>query len=287
MIAFAAAGLVIAEDAERAVDRDQVAGQLQACCGTGRLDVALGFIRIPGSICLRSGAVGFSLDLDFVNDQIPGPEMDTDHRRKALLLPFLLTLQDLQIAVVRIADQLFIGKALFAGSATGPLAGLTIWFRRESSSAYRRSRETIAQVIVHFVETFGGIRAVQAFRREHRNKEIFGELNTRYAEASLRSSRLIAVYSPSITLVGNLATGAVLLYGGLRVMDGDIKVGVLATFLLYLERFFARGALRTPPPTRRRLAIRPPSCAPPRINWRSRPGGDGSGERSLRYRFLS
>jgi ATP-binding cassette, subfamily B, bacterial len=128
--------------------------------------------------------------------------------------------------------------ALVVLAGFGPLAGLTAWFRRESSTAYRRSREAIAQVIVHFVETFGGIRAVQAFRREHRNEEIFGELNARYADASLRSSRLIAVYSPGITLVGNLATGAVLLYGGLRVMDGDMKVGVLATFLLYLERFF-------------------------------------------------
>src|SRR5262249_38905587 len=82
------------------------------------------------------------------------------------------------------------------------------------------------------------IRAVQAFRRERRNEEIFSELNGRYAAATLRSMRLIAVYSPSITMVGNLATGAVLLYGGLRGMDGDIKVGVLATFLLYLQRFF-------------------------------------------------
>jgi ATP-binding cassette subfamily B protein len=129
-----------------------------------------------------------------------------------------------------------LGLVVLAGF--GPLAALTVWFRRESSSAYRRSREAIAQVIVHFVETFGGIRAVQAFRREHRNEEIFGDLNAQYAAASLRSSRLIAVYSPAITCVGNLATGAVLLYGGLRVMDGDIKVGVLATFLLYLERFF-------------------------------------------------
>ena len=89
-----------------------------------------------------------------------------------------------------------------------------------------------------FVETFTGIRAVQAFRRERRNEEIFSGLNGRYASATLRSMRLIAVYSPSITMIGNLATGAVLLYGGLRVMDGDIKVGVLATFLLYLQRFF-------------------------------------------------
>ncbi len=119
-----------------------------------------------------------------------------------------------------------------------PLTALTLWFRRESATAYRRSREAIASVIIHFVETFGGIRAVQAFRREHRNEEIFSTLNARYAAASLRSSRLVAVYSPGITLVGNLATGAVLLYGGLRVANGDIKVGVLATFLLYLQRFF-------------------------------------------------
>jgi ABC-type multidrug transport system fused ATPase/permease subunit len=128
--------------------------------------------------------------------------------------------------------------ALVVLAGFGPLAGLTLWFRRESSVAYRRSRESIAQVIVHFVETFGGIRAVQAFRREKRNEEIFASLNERYAAASLRSSRLIAVYSPGITLVGNLATGAVLLYGGFRVANGDIKVGVLATFLLYLQRFF-------------------------------------------------
>jgi len=120
----------------------------------------------------------------------------------------------------------------------GPLTALTLWFRRESALAYRRSREAIADVIVAFVETFGGIRAVQAFRRERRNEEIFSMLNGRNAAATLRSMRLIAVYSPGITLVGNLATGAVLLYGGLRVADGDIKVGVLATFLLYLQRFF-------------------------------------------------
>ena len=119
-----------------------------------------------------------------------------------------------------------------------PLAVLTLWFRRESAAAYRRSREAIAAVIIHFVETFGGIRAVQAFRRERRNEEIFAGLNGQYAAATLRSMRLVAVYSPGITLIANLATGAVLLYGGLRVLDGDIKVGVLATFLLYLQRFF-------------------------------------------------
>jgi ATP-binding cassette, subfamily B, bacterial len=120
-----------------------------------------------------------------------------------------------------------------------PLIWLTAWFRRESARAYRRSREAIALVIVQFVETFGGIRAVQAFRREPRNSAIFSGLGQDYAEASRRASRLYAVYGPGITLVGNIMTGLILGYGGLLVIDGDIKVGVLATFLLYLQQFFA------------------------------------------------
>jgi ABC-type multidrug transport system fused ATPase/permease subunit len=119
-----------------------------------------------------------------------------------------------------------------------PLTWMTAWFRRESAIAYRRSREAIALVIVHFVETFGGIRAVQAFRRESRNEKIFYGLGADYAVSSRRASRLNAIYGPSITLTGNVLTGIILGYGGLLVIDGDIKVGILATFVLYLGRFF-------------------------------------------------
>jgi ATP-binding cassette subfamily B protein len=128
--------------------------------------------------------------------------------------------------------------ALVVMAGFPPLIWLSAWFRRESATAYRRTRTTIASVIVQFVETFGGIRAVQAFRREQRNEEIFSALNQANAEANLRSSRLLAIYFPGVTLVGNLAIGAVLLYGGLQVLDHHMQVGVLVTFLLYLQRFF-------------------------------------------------
>ena len=111
-----------------------------------------------------------------------------------------------------------LGLVVLAGFI--PLTWLTVWFRRESARAYRRTRETIALVIVHFVETFGGIRAVQAFRREKRNSEIFSGLGRDYADASTHASRLIAIYGPSISLVGNITTGVVLGYGGLLVIDG-------------------------------------------------------------------
>ncbi len=119
-----------------------------------------------------------------------------------------------------------------------PLTWLSAWFRRASAVAYRRIRETNALVIVHFVETFGGLRAVQAFRRERRNEEIFDVLSGDYAAASRRAAQLIAVYGPGISLVANVVIGVVLCYGGLRVIDGQMQVGVLASFLLYLQRFF-------------------------------------------------
>jgi ATP-binding cassette subfamily B protein len=129
-----------------------------------------------------------------------------------------------------------LGLVVLAGFI--PLTWLTAWFRGESAAAYRRTREAIALVIVQFVETFGGIRAVQAFRRESRNSAIFSDLGEDYSQASAHASRLIAIYGPSISLVGNLITAVVLGYGGLLVIDGNMKVGVLATFLLYLQRFF-------------------------------------------------
>jgi ABC-type multidrug transport system fused ATPase/permease subunit len=129
-----------------------------------------------------------------------------------------------------------LGLVVLAGFI--PLTLLTGWFRRESGITYRRIRETNALVIVHFVETFGGIRAVQAFRREKRNESIFDGLSGDYANASKRSSQLIAVFAPGITMTGNVITGVILLYGGLLVIDGSVQVGVLASFLLYLERFF-------------------------------------------------
>jgi ABC-type multidrug transport system fused ATPase/permease subunit len=93
-------------------------------------------------------------------------------------------------------------------------------------------------VIVHFVESLGGIRAVQAFRREPRNQEIFEAVNQEYRSASLAAARLIAIFAPTIKLIGNVTIAIVLGYGAYRVLGNEMEVGVLAAFLLYLRRFF-------------------------------------------------
>jgi ABC-type multidrug transport system fused ATPase/permease subunit len=119
-----------------------------------------------------------------------------------------------------------------------PLMLVSRWYQRNSTVAYRSTREAIALVIVHFTESLRGIRAVHAFRREPRNNEIFTELDDDYRKTMTTSFQLLTIYWPGIRFIGNLTTAVVLLVGGLRVIDGDMKVGVLASFVLYLRRFF-------------------------------------------------
>ena len=112
---------------------------------------------------------------------------------------------------------------------------LTFWFRSNSARAYRAVRRAIVLVIVHYVESLGGIRAVHAFRREPRNQEIFEDVNGRYRDANIWSNRLASTLGPGITLLGRLTTASVLLFGGYLVVQGPLTLVVLTAFVLYLR----------------------------------------------------
>ena len=118
------------------------------------------------------------------------------------------------------------------------LVALVWWFSVESAKTYRRVRESSALVIIQFVETMTGIKAVQAYRRQQRNQQIFDEVADLYRADNERSFHLLAVFMPAVKLVGNLTTGVVLLYGGYRVLHSEMTIGTLAAFLLYLRMFF-------------------------------------------------
>jgi len=118
------------------------------------------------------------------------------------------------------------------------LVALAAWFRSESAKTYREVRESAALVIVQFVETMTGIKAVQAYRRELRNQEIFDDVADRYRDINEKTFKLLAVFMPGVKIVGNITTGVVLLYGGYRVLHGAMTIGTLTAFLLYLRMFF-------------------------------------------------
>ncbi|MCU1474744.1 ABC transporter ATP-binding protein [Amnibacterium sp.] len=119
-----------------------------------------------------------------------------------------------------------------------PLALLLGWFQRRSEAVFRESRVASAKLIVHFVETMTGMRAVQAFRKEARNNDEYGELAENYRRINARSIRLFAVLDPGLTLIGNLTVAVVLLIGGFRVATGGLAIGVLLAAVLYSRRFF-------------------------------------------------
>ncbi|WP_456786541.1 ABC transporter ATP-binding protein [Cellulomonas sp. P5_C5] len=115
---------------------------------------------------------------------------------------------------------------------------LTRWFQVRSQVQYRKQRTAAARLIVRFVETMTGIRAVQAFRREPQVRGVYGELAEDYRDTNATSIRLNGVFDTGLTLIGNVTVAAVLLVGGLRALDGAIEVGVLVAAVLYARRFF-------------------------------------------------
>jgi ABC-type multidrug transport system fused ATPase/permease subunit len=150
------------------------------------------------------------------------------------LITAVLTLFGTAILLVALDAKL----GLMCLAAFPILVALVWWFSSESAKTYRRVRESAALVIVQFVETMTGIKAVQAYRREPRNQEIFEEVADRYREDNEQTFRQLAIFMPAVKLVGNLTTGVVLLYGGFRVLHGEMTIGTLAAFLLYLRMFF-------------------------------------------------
>jgi ATP-binding cassette subfamily B protein len=114
-------------------------------------------------------------------------------------------------------------------------------FRIASTGAYRLTREKIAWVTAYLQETLSGVRVVRAFGQEPRHEQRFAELNEDNREANMKTVYLNAAYFPAVELLSAVATAAILLYGGSQVVTGGsgaVTIGVLASFVFYLNSFF-------------------------------------------------
>ncbi|WP_328384550.1 ABC transporter ATP-binding protein/permease [Streptomyces sp. NBC_00400] len=130
------------------------------------------------------------------------------------------------------------GSGAAALVSAGPLALLVRRFRRRSHRVYSAKSTAMAGVIVKFTETLGGIRPVQAFRRERTNDAAFARLNRRHARINGDTSLEMARYVVSSRLVANTAVAALVLWGAYRVATGGLALGVLAAGVLYLRRLY-------------------------------------------------
>jgi ATP-binding cassette subfamily B protein len=129
-------------------------------------------------------------------------------------------------------------SAVVLAFALVPLAFLTRWFQKRSQTRFRATRVFSARLIVQFVETMTGIRAVKAFRKEARNAKEFGDIVEGYRDANAKAIQLFGIFDPGLILIGNVTVAAVLLVGGFRVVSGGLEIGALLAVVLYTRRFF-------------------------------------------------
>lgn len=88
-------------------------------------------------------------------------------------------------------------------------------------------------------EQITGVRVVRAFTREDHETRRFDAANTDLTKLSLKIGNLFVLMFPVIMLILNVATGAVLWFGGIRVDQGLVQVGSLTAFLQYLLQILA------------------------------------------------
>ncbi|MGZ8666687.1 MAG: ABC transporter ATP-binding protein [Solirubrobacterales bacterium] len=118
------------------------------------------------------------------------------------------------------------------------LAIASVVFRIYSAGAYRATRERIAAITAYLQETLSGVRVVRSFGQEDRHRARMTELNELNREANMKTVYLNAAYFPAVELLSAVGTAVILLYGGTQAIEGAIAIGIVVSFVGYLQTFF-------------------------------------------------
>lgn len=123
--------------------------------------------------------------------------------------------------------------------AVMPLVVLvTLVFRRRVAQSYRRIRIAIARINAYLQEHVTGIVVLQLFNREKKSGQQFEKINRDHMEAFKDAIVAYGWFYPAVEFLGMLAIAMLLAYGGFRVREGELTLGVLVAFFQYGMRFF-------------------------------------------------
>jgi ATP-binding cassette subfamily B protein len=118
------------------------------------------------------------------------------------------------------------------------LTVLSLWFHRASSKGYVRVRDNIANVLADLSESLQGVRIVTAHNRQRHNTEHHRRVTGEYYDTNVQTGRINSIYGPGTQVVGVAGQLALLAIGAGMVADGELTIGELVAFLLYLGAFF-------------------------------------------------
>ena len=111
-------------------------------------------------------------------------------------------------------------------------------FKKYDREAYRKVRARLARINSSLSENISGMKTVQVFGKEEKKYKEFEEINKSYKEATMEQIRVFAIFRPTMDLFSSLTLTVLLWFGGIRAIDGNIRLGVLFAFISYLMQFF-------------------------------------------------
>ena len=118
------------------------------------------------------------------------------------------------------------------------LLALSYRFGRDSGRAYRKWRGQVGKVLAALSENISGVREVQANAQEQRQEERFSKVDEEFYKRGMAAAKTVVTYFPGVDLLRAAGLALVLYVGGSRVLDGEMSLGSMIAFLLYLNWFF-------------------------------------------------
>ncbi len=128
--------------------------------------------------------------------------------------------------------------ALASFSVIPVMVVVTNLLARRARSAFRQTRRTIGEVSAELEESISGVRVAQAYSREQANRERFSQINAANRDANVGAVGITSAFYPAIDLLSTIATAIVMGYGGYLAVAGLMTVGVVVSFLRYVQLFF-------------------------------------------------
>ncbi|MGB4643032.1 MAG: ABC transporter ATP-binding protein [Dethiobacteria bacterium] len=116
-----------------------------------------------------------------------------------------------------------------------------IWFavskNKEMQTTFRNVRLKVADINARVEDSISGVRVVKSFTNEWYEKEKFERDNLNFRRSKQKSFRVMAQFFSGINLFSNLISLIVLFFGGYFIYRGELTLGVLVGFLLYVNMF--------------------------------------------------
>ena len=124
-------------------------------------------------------------------------------------------------------------------SISAPVMAVTLWiWQKRARRTFLAARATISAVNASIQENVSGARVIQSLSREGVNSRAFEAVNNENRKASVEAGQAAALVQPMVDLIAACALAVAILVGGNMALHGDLKVGFLVSFVLFINRFF-------------------------------------------------